>query len=56
MADPLIRDEYCCFEGNLVTDVGCHELEPWNPRKGSGLEMKAGKSLGRSVCSNQVSE
>lgn len=27
------------------TDFGSVELEHWNPRKGSGLEVKVGKSL-----------
>lgn len=27
------------------TDFGSAELEHWNPRKGSGLEIKVGKSL-----------
>lgn len=35
-----------------MTGVGCAALEPWNPRKGSGLEMKVGKLLGGSVCSS----
>lgn len=38
-----------------MTDFAHVELEPWNSRKGSGLEMKVGKSLGGSVCSNQES-
>lgn len=40
----------------MLTDFGCVELEPWNSRRGSGLEMKVGKMLDRSVFSNQESE
>lgn len=53
---PLIRGKRCGFERNLVTGFGCAELEPWNSRKGSGLEVKFGKPLSGSVGSNQESE
>lgn len=36
-----------------MTDFGCVGSQPWNSRKGSRLEMKAGKPLGGKVYSDQ---
>lgn len=56
MVVPFIGVQLCRFEENLVTGFSCAELEPWNSRKGSELEMKFEKPLGGSVGSNQEPE